>query len=108
MNRNDSPTAQAEEDLPRLRLCPRHLCGSTDDAVWRGIDAPPPRVLIQHLIMRKKCFFFFPQLKPQTTFEDKRQTANSGAPRNEGERDGMKKKKQMTVGKGKKKIRGPV
>lgn len=103
MNRNDSPTAQTEEDLPRLRLCPRHLCGSTDDAVWRGID--PPRVLIQHLIMRKKCFFFFfPQLKPQTTFEDKRQTANSGAPRDEGERERWNKKKnQMTVGKGKKK-----
>lgn len=85
------PKAQAE-DLPRLRLSPRDLCMSlqsavsTDDAVWKGIDGAP-RVLIQHLIMRKKCFF---QLKPQTTFEDKKQTAKSGAPRDEGERDGIK------------------
>lgn len=40
----------------------------------------------------------FFQLKPQTTFEDKKQTAKFGAPSDEGER---KKKK-------KKKIRGPV
>lgn len=36
------------------------------------------------------------QLKPQAMFEDKTQTAESGAPREEGERDRIKK--QMTVG----------
>lgn len=41
-------------------------------------------------------FFFSPQLRPQTTFEDKRQTANSGAPRDEGgrERERWNKKKK--------------
>lgn len=70
------PKAPAE-DLPRLRLHPLYLCMSpqtavsTDDFASRGIDGVPPsptkpRVLIQHLIMRKKMLF---QLKPQAMFE---------------------------------------
>lgn len=85
------PKAQAE-DLPRLRLYPAiYVCqcrALSAQMMLCGRELMvPPCVLIQHLIMRKKCFF---QSKPQITFEDKKQTAKSGAPCDEGERDGMK------------------
>lgn len=108
------PKAPAE-DLPRLRLHPLYLCMSpqtavsTDDFASRGIDGVPPsphkpRVLIQHLIMRKKMLF---QLKPQAMFEGGRkrravggegrqqQTAEPGTPCNKKKKG--RKKKQMTM-----------
>lgn len=91
MNCNDSPKLrqkiyQGYVFTPAIYVC--HCRALSAQMMLCGRELMvPPCVLIQHLIMRKKCFF---QLKPQTTFEDKKQTAKSGAPCDEGERDGIK------------------
>lgn len=59
---------------------------STDDAVWKGIDGAP--LCTDSTFDNEEEILF--QLKPQAMFEDKKQTAESGAPGDEGERDRIK------------------
>lgn len=59
---------------------------STDDAVEKGIDGAP--LCTDSTFDNEEEMLL--QLKPQAMFEDKTQTAGSGAPREEGERDRIK------------------